>query len=167
MKLDKIDMRILAALQHDGRISHVDLAARVGLTPTPLARRIRELEAARVILGYVAIIDPKRVGHSIQAMVQIKLEQHTDEIAERFRRTLQERPEVMACYAMTGDMDFLVQVVVRDIEALSDFTLRRLLRLPGVRDVRSSIVLETVKRSLSVPLDETALAEPQARAPKA
>lgn len=156
MKLDRTDRRILAVLQQDGRMSHLALAEQVGLSPTPCTRRVRALESAGVIQGYAALVDPRRVGQSIQAIVQIKLEQHTDEIAERFRRTLQERPEVMACYAMAGDMDFLLHVVVRDIEALSDFTLRRLLRIPGVRDVRSSIVLETVKRSFKVPVDDGA-----------
>lgn len=154
MKLDRTDRRILAALQQDGRMSHLALAEQVGLSPTPCARRVRALETAGVIQGYAALVDPRRVGQSIQAIVQIKLEQHTDEIADRFRRSLQERPEVMACYAMAGDMDFLLHVVVRDIEALSDFTLRRLLRIPGVRDVRSSVVLETVKRTMAVPLDD-------------
>ena len=154
MHLDKRDQKILAELQRDGRLSHVELAARVGLTPTPCTRRVRELESAGVIQGYTAVLDPRKVGHTIQAMVQIKLERHSDDLAERFRRELLERPEVMACYVMTGEMDFLVHVVVRDIDALSDFTLRRLLRMSGVRDVRSSIVLETVKRSMQVPLDD-------------
>ena len=156
MRFDRTDQRILETLQRDGRIPHVELARLIGLTPTPVARRVRELETAGVIQGYAAIVDPRKVGHSIQAFVQIKLEQHTDEIAERFRRTLQERPEVMACYAMTGDMDFLLHVVVQDIDALSDFTLRRLLRIPGVRDVRSSIVLDTIKRSVQVPIGDPA-----------
>lgn len=130
----------------------VDLASEVGLTPTPCARRVRQLEEAGLIEGYTAILEPRKVGHTIQAIVQIKLERHTDEIAERFRRTLQERPEVMSCYVLTGDTDFLLHVVVRDIDALSDFTMRRLLRIPGVRDVRSSIVIETVKRSWQLPL---------------
>jgi Lrp/AsnC family leucine-responsive transcriptional regulator len=153
MNLDKLDQKILAELQRDGRLSHVELATRVGLTPTPCTRRVRELETAGVIQGYTAVLDPRKVGHTIQAMVQIKLERHSDDLADRFRRELLERPEVMACYVMTGEMDFLVHVVVRDIDALSDFTLRRLLRMSGVRDVRSSIVLETVKRSMQVPVD--------------
>lgn len=154
MKLDKTDRRILELLQQDGRISVTDLAERVGLSPTPCARRVRQLETSGLIQGYAAIVDPKRAGQTIQAMVQIKLEQHSDEIVERFRRTLIDRPEVLACYAMTGEMDFLLHVVVRDIEALSEFTLRRLLRVPGVRDVTSSIVLETVKRSTAIPLED-------------
>jgi Lrp/AsnC family transcriptional regulator, leucine-responsive regulatory protein len=155
MKLDKTDRRILDILQRDGRISVTDLAEQVGLSATPCARRIKQLEAAGLIQGYAAIVDPKRAGPSIQAIVQLKL-QHSDEIVERFRRVLHERPEVLACYTMTGEMDFLLHVIVRDIEALSDFTTRRLLRMPGVRDVTSSIVLETVKRSPVIPLEDLA-----------
>ena len=156
MKLDKTDRRILDVLQRDGRISVTDLAERVGLSSTPCARRIKQLEASGLIQGYAAIVDPKRAGQTIQAIVQIKLEHHSDEIVERFRRTLIDRPEVLACYTMTGEMDFLLHVIVRDIDALSDFTLRRLLRVQGVRDVRSSIVLETVKRSPVIPMEELA-----------
>jgi Lrp/AsnC family leucine-responsive transcriptional regulator len=154
MLLDPTDRKILAELQRDGRLSHVELADRIGLTPTPCTRRVRELEAAGVIQGYAALIEPRKVGLAIQAIVQVKLEKHTDEIVARFRQALQERPEVLACLALTGDMDFLLQVVVRDVDALSDFTLRRLLRLPGVRDVRTGLVLETVKRSTVVPVDD-------------
>ena len=118
MKLDKTDRRILDVLQRDGRISVTDLAEQVGLSPTPCARRIRQLETSGLIQGYAAIVDPKRAGQTIQAIVQIKLEQHSDEIVERFRRTLIDRPEVLACYTMTGEMDFLLHVIVRDIEAL-------------------------------------------------
>ena len=153
MKLDTTDYRILTALQHDGRISNAELAESIGLSATPCARRVRELEKAGVIQGYTAIIDPRKVGQGMQAIIQIKLETHGDDIATRFRDTLRALPEVSTCYALTGDMDFLLHVVVRDIDALSDFTLRRLLRLPGVRDVRSSVVLETVKRSLAVPIN--------------
>lgn len=156
MRLDRTDQRILETLQRDGRISHVELAQLIGLTPTPVARRVRELEAAGIIQGYAALIDPRKLGHAVQAFVQIRLEQHSDEIAERFRRTLQDRPEVLACYAMTGDMDFLLHVLVRDVDALSDFTLRRLLRIPGVRDVRSSLVLETIKRTVQIPVGDPA-----------
>jgi len=156
MKLDKIDMKLIAVLQRDARISMVDLAEEVGLSATPCARRVRQMEAAGLIQGYTAVVDPKKIGHAIQAVVEIKLAQHTDEIAERFRRTLLERPEVIACYVMTGETDFLLHVIVRDIEALSDFTMRKLLRIPGVRDMRSSIVLETVKRTYQLPVAELA-----------
>ena len=156
MKLDKTDRRILDVLQKDGRISVTDLAERVGLSPTPCARRVKQLEAGGLIQGYAALVDPRKLGRSIQAIVQIKLEQHSDEIVERFRRTLIDRPEVLACYTMTGEIDFLLHIIVRDSDALSYFTMRRLLRVSGVRDVTSSIVLETVKRSAVIPLEELA-----------
>jgi Lrp/AsnC family leucine-responsive transcriptional regulator len=153
MDLDTTDRRILAALQRDGRMTTVQLAETIGLSATPVARRVRDLETSGVIQGYTAIVDPRKVGSAIQAVVQIKLEQHNDEIADRFRRTVDDLPEVSACYALTGDMDFLLHVAVRDIDALSDFTLRRLLRIPGVRDMRTSVVLSTVKRGLSIAVD--------------
>jgi len=105
-----------------------------------------------VIQGYAAILDPRQVGQNVTAFVQIKLERHSDDVVEQFRRTLDERPEVVTAHAMTGEMDFLLQVVVPDLDALGRFTLHQLLKLPGVRDVRSSLVLETLKSSTRVPL---------------
>lgn len=150
--LDRTDRRILEQLQRDGRLSHVELAERVGLSPTPCTRRVRRLEKAGIIRGYAAILDPKRVGQNVGAYIQIKLDRHTDDVIERFRRTLEERPEVVAAHAMTGEMDFLLHVVVPDLDALGQFTLHQLLKLPGVRDVRSSLVLETLKSSARVPI---------------
>ena len=151
-ELDRTDIRILEQLQQEGRLSHVELAERVGLSATPCTRRVRNLEQQGIIRGYAAILDPKRVGQHVLAFVQIKLERHTDDVIERFRRTLEERPEVVAAHAMTGEMDFLLQVVVPDLDALGRFTLHELLKLQGVRDVRSSLVLETLKTVACVPL---------------
>ncbi|MGH8130342.1 MAG: Lrp/AsnC family transcriptional regulator, partial [Steroidobacteraceae bacterium] len=116
--IDRTDIRILELLQGDGRLSHVDLAARVGLSPTPCTRRVRRLEKLGIIRGYAALLEPKRVGQNVLAFVQIKLERHTDDVIDRFRRMLEERPEVVAAHAMTGEMDFLLQVVVPDLDAL-------------------------------------------------
>jgi Lrp/AsnC family leucine-responsive transcriptional regulator len=151
--LDRTDIKILEQLQRNGRLSHVELAERVGLSPTPCSRRVRRLERQGVIQGYAAILDPRQVGQNVTAFVQIKLERHTDDVIERFRRTLDERPEVVTAHAMTGEMDFLLQVVVPDLDALGRFTLHQLLKLPGVRDVRSSLVLETLKSGARVPLE--------------
>lgn len=151
--LDRTDIRILELLQRDGRLSHVELAERVGLSPTPCTRRVRRLEKLGIIRGYAALVEPKRVGQNVLAFVQIKLERHPDDVVERFRRTLEERPEVVSAHAMTGEMDFLLQVVVTDLDALGHFTLHQLLKLPGVRDVRSSLVLETLKAVSRVPLE--------------
>ncbi len=155
--LDRTDIRMLELLQRDGRLSHVELADRVGLSPTPCTRRVRRLEQQGIIRGYAAILDPKRIGQNVLAYVQIKLERHTDDVIERFRRTLEERPEVVSAHAMTGEMDFLLEVVVPDLDALGRFTLHQLLKLPGVRDVRSSLVLETLKTVAHLPLDAAAL----------
>jgi Lrp/AsnC family leucine-responsive transcriptional regulator len=154
--LDRTDVRILELLQRDGRLAHVDLADRVGLSPTPCTRRVRRLEQQGIIRGYAAILDPKRIGQNVLAYVQIKLERHTDDVIERFRRMLEERPEVVSAHAMTGEMDFLLEVVVPDLDALGRLTLHQLLKLPGVRDVRSSLVLETLKTVAHLPLDAAA-----------
>jgi Lrp/AsnC family transcriptional regulator, leucine-responsive regulatory protein len=152
MKLDKLDARIVAELQKDGRRPVVELAGEIGLSGTPCARRIRILEDAGVIQGYTAIIDPARLGLHVQAFVQVKLERHTDERLEQFRREVAALDEVVSCYATTGEHDYLLQVIAPDLEALSAIVLKKLLKIPGVRDVHSSIVLDTVKRSVRVPL---------------
>ncbi|MGH8260308.1 MAG: Lrp/AsnC family transcriptional regulator [Steroidobacteraceae bacterium] len=152
MKLDRLDARIIAALQRDGRRTVVDLAEEIGLSGTPCARRVRQLEAAGIIRGYTAIIDPGRLGLTVQAFVQVKLMQHTDENIAQFRRALDALEEVVSCYATTGEYDFLLQVVAPDLERLSNIVLRSLLKIPSVRDVHSSIVLETVKHSPRLPL---------------
>jgi len=150
--LDRTDARIVALLQADGRLSHVDVAAKVGLSSSPCTRRIRRLEKSGVIEKYAAQVNPKRVGQHVLAFVQIKLERHTDEVVDQFRRMLAERPEVISAHAMTGEMDFLLRVVVPDLDALGRLTLHQLLKFPGVRDVRSSLVLETLKADSAVPM---------------
>lgn len=152
MKLDRLDARIVAELQKDGRRAVVDLAEAIGLSGTPCARRIRLLEEAGVIQGYTAIVDPTRLGLNVQAFVQVKLERHTDERLEQFRREVGALDEVVSCYATTGESDYLLQVVAPDLESLGTIVLKKLLKIPGVRDVHSSIVLDTVKRSARVPL---------------
>lgn len=151
-KLDRIDARILAELQLDGRRSVVELGERVGLTGTPCARRVKQLESSGVIVGYAAVLDPVRLGLKVQAFVQVKLERHTDENVELFRRELAALEQVVGCYATTGGYDFLLQVVAPDLAALSELVLRRLLKIACVRDVHSSIVLDIIKRSARIPL---------------
>jgi Lrp/AsnC family leucine-responsive transcriptional regulator len=156
MKLDRLDARILAELQNDGRSSVVELSERVGLTGTPCARRVKQLEQGGVILGYAAILDPVRLGLNVQAFVQVKLERHTDENVDQFRRKLATFEQVVSCFATTGEYDFVLHVVAPDLESLSALVLKKLLNIPAVRDVHSSIVLDTIKRSTHVPLDHLA-----------
>jgi Lrp/AsnC family transcriptional regulator, leucine-responsive regulatory protein len=152
MKLDRSDSRILAALQEDGRLSVVEIAEKVGLSQTPCARRIRALEQAGVIEGYAAIVNPARLGLKVQAFVQVKLQQHGDDVVTSFQRELAKIDEVISCFAVTGAFDFLIYVTVPDLEALGSTVLKRLMKIPGVRDLHSSIVLDTVKRSAPLPL---------------
>ena len=152
MDLDRLDGRILTELQSDGRRSVVELAEAIGLSGTPCARRIRLLEQAGIIAGYTAVIDPARIGLKVQAFVQVKLERHTDEHVANFRREIESLEDVVGCYATTGQSDFLLQVLALDLDALSNLVLKKLLKIPGVRDVHSSIVLDTLKRSARVPV---------------
>ncbi len=152
MKLDSVDIRLLAELQQDGRRSVVELAERVGLSPTPCARRIRQLEEAGIVRGYAAQIDPTRLGLTVRAFVQVRLERHTDETVARFTEALAALDAVVSCHATTGDHDFMLQVLAADLESLSNIVLRSLLRIAGVRDVKSSLALETVKQSQRLPL---------------
>ena len=152
MKLDRYDAKILDALQRDGRLSVVDLAESIGLSPTPCARRIKALESDGAIEGYAAVLNPARVGLAVLAIVQVKLTEHTDETVARFEREIQLMDEVTKCLAMTGSYDFILEVYGKDLEALSNVVLKKLIRVPNVRDMQSSVVLETIKRTARIPL---------------
>lgn len=150
--LDAADRRILRALQRDGRLPVTALAEEVGLSATPCQRRVKRLEEAGVIRGYAAQIAPARVGLPLQAFVQVSLESHAEEVAERFHKALAARPEILAAYTMSGEMDYLLHILAPDMETFGDFATRALLRLPGVKETRSSFVLATLKEPGEVPL---------------
>jgi Lrp/AsnC family leucine-responsive transcriptional regulator len=152
MKLDRFDAKILDALQRDGRLSVVDLAELIGLSPTPCARRIKALESEGAIEGYAAVLNPARVGLAVLAIVQVKLSEHTDETVARFEREIERMDEVTKCLAMTGSYDFILEVYGKDLEALSNVVLKKLIRVPNVRDMQSSVVLQTIKRTARIPL---------------
>lgn len=150
--LDAIDRRILRALQRDGRKPVVDLASEVGLSATPCQRRIRRLEEAGVITRYAAVLDPARLGLPIQAFVMVALESHAEEVVDGFHKAVAARPEVLAAHAMSGEMDYLLHVLATDFEAYAEFALKALLRMPGVKETRSSFVLSTLKPPREVPV---------------
>jgi Lrp/AsnC family transcriptional regulator, leucine-responsive regulatory protein len=150
--LDDIDCRILEVLQDDARISNVDLAARVGLSPSPCLRRVRDLEERGVVRRYVALLDPGAVGLGVSVFVQVRLERQAERGLDLFETHILERPEVMECYLMTGDADYLVRVVVPDVAAFERFLLDHLTRIPGVASVKSSFALKQVKYRTSLPL---------------
>ncbi len=150
--LDRTDLRLLAVLQGEGRITNAELADRVSLSPSACLRRLQRLEAEGVITGYAAQVDPQAVGLGLQAFVRVQLVRHEGEAIERFVQQVEQWDEVVACHALTGDMDYLLHVYVADLEHFSRFLLDRLLNDAGVADANSSFVLRTVKRSPSLPL---------------
>jgi Lrp/AsnC family leucine-responsive transcriptional regulator len=150
--LDRIDAHILAVLQGEGRISNAELAERVSLSPSACLRRLQRLESSGVITGYAAQVDPQAVGLGLQAFVRVQLAKHEHAAVESFVERVNGWDEVVACHALTGDMDYLLHVYVADLEDFSRFLLDHLLNASGVADVNSSFVLRTVKRSPSLPL---------------
>ena len=152
IELDAADRRILRALQRDGRLPITALAEQVGLSATPCQRRVRRLEEEGVIQGYGARLDPRRLGLPLQAFVQVALVSHAEDVVERFHAALAQREEVIAAYTMSGDMDYLLHVLAPDMDAFGDFATRALLRLPGVKETRSSFVLATLKPPGRVPV---------------
>jgi Lrp/AsnC family leucine-responsive transcriptional regulator len=152
--LDRTDLRMLAVLQSEGRITNAELAERVNLSPSACLRRLQRLEAEGVLTGYSAQVDPEAVGLGLQAFVRVQLAKHEGEAIERFVRNVNEWDEIVACYALTGDMDYLMHVYVADLQHFSRFLLDRLLNASGVADVNSSFVLRTVKRSAALPLSQ-------------
>ena len=154
--LDRTDRRILEQLQADGRLSNQELAERVLLSPSPCLRRVRALERSGVIQRYAAMLDPLRVGLELLAYVSVKLEKRGKMPVDQFTRAVQSWPEVIACFSMTGDMDYLMRVQVEDLAHYSRFIMDKLLKQPGVIDIRSNFVLERVKETTALPLEQLA-----------
>ena len=152
--LDRTDLRLLAEIQRDGRATNAELAARVNLSPSACLRRMQRLEAEGVIAGYGARLEPRRIGLGLQAFVRVQLEKHDQSAIGRFTEGVQEWDEVVACQALTGDMDYLLHVYVRDLDHFSAFLLDKLLNASGVADVNSSFVLRTVKEFRALPLSQ-------------
>ena len=150
--LDAIDRRILAALQENARIANTELAAAVGLSPAPCLRRVRALEEDGVIRKHVSLVNPGAVGLPVSVFVSISLERQVEEALKRFERVILARPEVMECYLMTGDADYLLRVVCADLAAYERFVLDHLTKVPGVSSIRSSFALKQVKYSTALPL---------------
>lgn len=153
MQLDLFDRKIVAALQEDARMPVAQVAERTALSATPVSRRIKRLEDDGVIVGYAPVLDPRKLGFELEAYVLINLNAHIDENITRFEQAIRDNPYVIACHAVTGDMDYIVHIIARDVEHLSQITLKTLVRIPGVRDVKSSIVLEAIKEPRALPLE--------------
>lgn len=150
--LDRIDRRIVDVLQRDGRLANNELAAQVNLSPSPCLRRVRSLEEAGVIKRYVALVDPAKIGLNLLAYVSVKLEKKGQMPAEEFASAVDSWSEVTECYSMTGDIDYLLRVQVADLDHFSRFLMDRLLKQPGVADIKSSFVLQRLKETTVLPV---------------
>jgi Lrp/AsnC family leucine-responsive transcriptional regulator len=150
--LDQIDRKILEHLQADGRMSLNDLAAKVGLSPSPCLRRVRMLERDGVISRYVAVLDQRAVGLPVSVFVSIKLEKQREESLNRFAKAIAGWPEVLECYLMTGSRDYWLRVVVPDLDAYERFVKQKLTRVEGIASIESSFALEQVKYTNVLPV---------------
>ncbi len=154
--LDRIDQRILATLQADGRLSNVDLAERVGLSPSPCLRRVKQLEDAGMIDGYRAILNRKAVGLGLTVFVEMKVGKHSRDNAAMLQEALMALPEVVSCHMVSGVSDFLAEVVVPDLEAYERLMTDKILTLATVEDVRSNFAIRTIKSNGALPLGHLA-----------
>ena len=150
--IDKIDRRILAILQGDGRIANVELAERIGLSPTSIGERLKRLQREGFIEGYGARLNPHRLGLGLLVFVEVLLDKTTPDIFERFARAVQNAPEVLECHMVAGGFDYLVKARLSDMTAYRKFLGERLLALPGVKETRTYAVMEEVKRDAPLPV---------------
>jgi Lrp/AsnC family leucine-responsive transcriptional regulator len=148
-ELDKIDGRILVELQRDARVSHQDLSERVGLSATPCARRIRRLEEDGVIKGYGAQIDERKLGFGFTVFVSVKLDRQIDKNLQQFEAAISHLPEVIDCWLMTGNQDYLLRVVLSDLVEFEQFMTRRLTQIEGVASLESSVPIRRVKEGMA------------------
>jgi Lrp/AsnC family transcriptional regulator, leucine-responsive regulatory protein len=154
--LDAIDRRILRALQADGRVTYDQLAGQVGLSSSATLRRVKRLEEAKVICAYVALVQPERIGLGLTAYINVRLEKNTEthkrNPMDLFRASVQAWPEVVECAALTGEMDYLLHVVVQDMAHYSRFVMDSLLKHPSVQDCKTSFVLQRLKSTTALPV---------------
>lgn len=150
--LDAIDRRIVAELQADARLTNVQLAERVGLSPSPCLRRVKRLEKSGYIEGYRAVLGRKQVGLGFSVFLGVKIDGHANERALIFEKAVAAMQEVISCHLVSGDSDYLLEVVVPDLEHYQQFLVDKLLNLPIVREVRSNIAIQTIKAGAALPL---------------
>ena len=153
INLDNIDLKIISKIQENGNLSNLELAANIGLSPSPCLRRVKLLQEAGVIKKRVTLVDAKKIGLDVSVFVQVTLERQIDENLTSFENEIEKFPEVVECYLMTGEADYLLRVVVPDLQAYENFLKESLTRLPGVLNIKSSFALNQVKYSTSLPLN--------------
>jgi Lrp/AsnC family transcriptional regulator, leucine-responsive regulatory protein len=152
MNLDTLDLRILMELQNDSSLTNIELARRVHLSPSPCLTRVKAMEAGGVIERYVALVNPKQLGLNLSVFISISLKEQSKSALAEFEQCIAEHDEVMECYLMTGDSDYLIRVAVADITALEKFILEQLTPIPGIEKIRSSFALKQVRYKTALPL---------------
>lgn len=151
--LDDIDRRLLASLQDDGRMTNVDLAAKVGLTPPPCLRRVRGLEESGVIRGYHADLDAAKLGYTITVFAMVSLKSQAEDALRQFEDHMRSLPEVRECHMLNGEIDFIIKIVSRDLQSFQEFLTSKLPPAPNVASVKTSLTIRTAKQLPGVPLD--------------
>ncbi|ACM27699.1 Lrp/AsnC family transcriptional regulator [Agrobacterium sp. SHOUNA12C] len=151
--LEAVDTRILGALQNDGRLTNQALSAEVGLSTSPCWRRVRQLEESGVIQSYTAVLDRRQIGLGVLAFIRVKIDSHSEAEAEEFSQDVLKLSEVVACYSIAGDADFLLQVVAADLDGYADFAMRVVRRLPRIKEMQTTFVLKEIKPFRGFPLD--------------
>jgi Lrp/AsnC family leucine-responsive transcriptional regulator len=150
--LDQIDVAILRELQREARITNVELARRVNLSPTPCLERTRRLERAGYIQGYVAVLDPQMLGLGLTVFIEVELDRTTPDVFDDFKEAVSQRSEVLECHLIAGGFDYLVKAVLSDMSAYRDFLGRVLVSMPGVKATHTYVVMEQVKASHTLPV---------------
>lgn len=159
MKLDKIDRKILQEMQRDGAITNLELADKVGLSPTPCARRVKQLQEAGIIEKQVTLLNPSRLDLKLTALIQISMDRHTPDRFEHFEKQVRSYPEVVECALITGQAaDYLLKVMVPDMEYYQEFLLNKITRIDGVTDVHSSFIMRQVINTTELPLEHLSAA---------
>ncbi|WP_434776507.1 Lrp/AsnC family transcriptional regulator [Pseudomonas oryzihabitans] len=151
---DSYSLKILAALQQDGRLSVQDLSQRIGLSTTPTWKRLKTLEKDGVIQGYTTVVDRTRVGLATCVLAEVNLSRHVENVVEEFERAVQDCPAIIECFSTTGQADYLLKVVTADIASYDAFLHSVIFKLPGVSEIRSAVVLREIKRPSPLPLDQ-------------
>jgi DNA-binding Lrp family transcriptional regulator len=157
---ERIRFKILSELQRDGRLTNQELAQRVNLSASPCWRRVKELEASGVIRRYTALLDPEKVGVPVCVITLVNLEMHNRQSLEAFENAVRDRPEIVECYAITGDADFMLKVRVADIRSYERFLNDVLFRIPGIKHIKSSFTLREIKYDTALPLPDPDLPRP-------
>ena len=151
-ELDAIDIKILNLLQENAKLTNVELAARVNLSPSPCLARVRALEQDGIVSRHVTLLDPLKIGLGLSVFIQVGMERQAERDLEKFQAAIISYAEVMECYLMTGDFDYLIRVVVADMPALERFIVDKLTKIPGIANIKSSFALKQVKYKTALPL---------------